>query len=67
MKPLSPRGCVRSHNVRRVGLIASLASAVAAPVAPALESGALPSFQASQLPPVGESREGIRTACPKPP
>jgi VWFA-related protein len=44
---------MRSRCVRRVGLILSLACTVAAPVAPALESGAATSLQASQLPPVG--------------
>ena len=50
---MSPRGSPRSQSARRGRLLAVLAAAVAAPIAPALESGATASLQASQLPPLG--------------
>ena len=53
MKPLSPRGDLRSQPLRRAGLWVTLASAVAAPVVRGLEPAAAPSPQNSQLPPVG--------------
>jgi len=51
MKPVSPRRCLRFRPVRCAGVWAALACAVAAaPVAPALGSGAATSLQARQLP-----------------
>ena len=53
MKPVGPQRCLRFRPVRCAGVWTALACAVAAPVAPALGSGAATSQQASQLPPVG--------------